>query len=192
MAITFLEQTRYPVGQLLALNEDLSTLMDLSAFLVSADLSFTDELVSQQGTFVLANPKAFFDKLGTGMGAAALTENRLLRYKKGFVDLAGLQCRLCRAHHERQADLHTRPRRDDHRCCLRPAEAVPEAQIHERPVLQHADQPHRAGPRRAVWGQGERPARHQPRSPVLLARVRAVLRHAADRLLPRPVRHSRL
>ena len=88
MAITFLEPTRYPVGQLLALNEDLSTLMDLSAFLVSADLSFTDELVSQQGTFVLANPKAFFDKLSTGGGAAALTENRLLRYKKGFVDLS--------------------------------------------------------------------------------------------------------
>lgn len=86
MSITFLETIRTPSFQLLALNEDGSTLMDITQYLSSFDLTFTDELISHVANFKLASPNAYFDKYGTKAGASILVEGRLIQFKKGFLD----------------------------------------------------------------------------------------------------------
>lgn len=88
MSLSLLDTTRQPVSKLLALREDGSVLADLTAFLASYDLSFTDELKAHTASLVLANPSGYFDKYGNGPGAAQLVENQLLSLQKGFVDLA--------------------------------------------------------------------------------------------------------
>jgi len=89
MALSLLDTTRQPVSRLLALNEDGTALADLTPWLASYDLTFTDELKAHQATLYLAAPSpGFFSKYGQGGGASYLVENTLLSLQKGFVDPA--------------------------------------------------------------------------------------------------------
>jgi hypothetical protein len=79
---------RRPTWQCEALNEDGSTLADVTPFLASASLEFTDEsAISQKGSFNLANTEGYFDRYGAaGGGANVFIENRLLKFQKGLID----------------------------------------------------------------------------------------------------------
>ena len=88
MSFTLLDTTRQPTSKLLVLNEDATTLADLSAYIVSYDLTFTDEFKAHQATITLAQPSpGYFSKYGSAGGQTYLVENRLLSLQKGFVDL---------------------------------------------------------------------------------------------------------
>lgn len=90
MAIDLLSTDRLPVLKLHALNEDGSLLLDLTPFLESSRLTFSDEMVSHEATFVIVNSTntqtGYFDKYGDRAGANVLVENTLIQFWKGFLD----------------------------------------------------------------------------------------------------------
>ncbi len=79
---------RIPAWELAALDESGNVLLDLTPYLSKYEGSHSDETVSRQATFALANPGGMFDRYRTGGVSQTLVENRILRMKKGLVDPA--------------------------------------------------------------------------------------------------------
>jgi hypothetical protein len=77
---------RIPAWELAALDESGNVLLDLTPYLSKWDASFTDETVSRQATFAIANPGGMFDRYRTGGVSQTLVENRTLRLRKGLRD----------------------------------------------------------------------------------------------------------
>ena len=79
---------RKPAWNLQAIDAKGNTLLDLSSYVKSFNLSFTDEIRANDATIVLDNSKGEFDVYGAGTYSSILQINTLLVLKKGFEDAA--------------------------------------------------------------------------------------------------------